>query len=82
MLSSIAVAAVFLGTSPASADHGTPAYGTSYFTDATLTTQVGYTYLIGCDGNNNPQFELEGQATNFSTNFLAGYCHEGSMEPI
>jgi hypothetical protein len=81
ILSSIAVAAVFLGASPASADHGTPVYGTTYFTDATLTTQAGYMYLIGCDGDNG-QFMLDGQATNYSTNYLAGYCHDGVMEPI
>ena len=82
ILSSIAVAAVFLSASPASADHGTRAYGTTYFTDATLTTQVGYTYLIGCDLYDNPQFELDGQATNFSTNQLVGYCYDGVMEPL
>lgn len=82
ILSSLAVAAVFLSASPAWADHGTPAYGTTYYTDATLTTQAGYMYLIGCDLQDNGQFELEGQATNYSTNFLAGYCYEGVMEPI
>lgn len=83
ILSSIAVAAVFLGASPASADHGTPVYGTTYFSDSTLTTQTGYTYLIGCDWRTDEgQFMLDGQATNYSTNYLAGYCHDGIMEPI
>jgi hypothetical protein len=33
------------------------------------------------DGDNG-QFMLDGQATNYSTNYLAGYCHDGIMEPI
>ena len=83
ILSSIAAAAVFLGASPASADHGTPVYATTYFTDATLTAQAGYTYWTGCDGDIG-QFMLDGQATNFSTttHYPVGYCHEGIMEPM
>lgn len=82
IFSSIAVAALFLGTSPASAQAGTPAYGTAYFSDATLTNQLGNLYFIGCDLNDNPQYHLDGQATNYSTNYYAGYCYGGVMHPI
>lgn len=83
MLSSIAVAAVFLGAGPAGAHHGTPVYGTRYYSDAAHTNQVGQRYWIGCDWwTDEGQFMVDGQMTVYSEDYLTGYCYNGNMEPF
>ena len=86
ILSSIAVAAVFLGASPASADHeGVPVYRTIMYSDATKTTQVGSiefqycTYYAQSDG---VQYALSGTYTYHQTDELIGWCSEWNFGPI
>lgn len=86
ILSSIAVAAVFLSASPAWADHeGVPVYRTTMYTDATRTTVAGYinfsycTYYIQTDG---VQYHLEGTYTYHQEDELIGWCSEWNFGPI
>ena len=82
ILSSIAVAAVFLGTSPASAQQqGIPAYLTTYYSDATYQTEVGHRYWSGCSYRGYPTYHLEGTQTQYWQEELAGYC-DPDREPI
>lgn len=82
MLTSAAVAAVFLSASPASAQQGTPAYNTTTYSDATYTTQVGYIYWTGCNRWGQPTYALTGTNTVYAVDELVGYCGSGGMEPV
>jgi hypothetical protein len=80
ILSSIAVAAVLLSAGPASAQEqqGTPVYNSTYYSDATQQTAVGYMKWSGCYGD-NPQFELEGSYSQYESSYFIGYCQGGQM---
>ncbi len=82
MISSIAVAAVFLSASPASAQQGTPAYHTTLYSDGTHTTQVGSIFWVGCDQWDNPYYRLSGSNSNYAVDELVGYCLDGDMQPL
>ena len=82
MLTSAAVAAVFLSASPASAQQGTPAYNTTPYSAAPYTTQVGYIYWTGCNRWGQPTYQLTGTNTVYAVDELVGYCGEGGMEPV
>ena len=78
ILSSIAVAAVFLSTSPASA--ATPVYSLEYYSDASLTTLVGNWVWQGCDGD-SPVMRRFGSTSSYTKSVLIGYCEGGEMYP-
>lgn len=80
ILSSIAVAAVLMSASPASAQ--TMSYHTRFFSDSSKTTQVGFTIWIGCDDFDNPQYHLVGTQTIYQESEHNGYCYNGSMVPL
>jgi hypothetical protein len=82
LYSSIAVASVFASLSPASAQSTNIAYHTTYYSDATHTTQVGALWWNGCDQWNYPTYRLFGTQTNYSESEEAGYCVDGQMEPF
>lgn len=82
MITSAAVAVVFLSASPSSAQQGTPAYNTTTYSDATYTTQVGYIYWTGCNRWGQPTYALNGTNTVYAVDELVGYCGSGGMEPI
>jgi hypothetical protein len=82
ILSSIAVTAVFLSASPASAQQGTPAYNTTLYSDATHQTQVGYIVWDGCDRYDFPHYHLVGTYSQYGVDEQAGYCYEGEMQPL
>jgi hypothetical protein len=79
LLSSIAVAIVFLMNSPASAHPGTPAYNTTLYSDSSHTTVVGYITWVDCDRNDYPYYELSGSNSPYPVDELVGYCHDGWM---
>jgi hypothetical protein len=86
LISSIAVAAVFLSASPAWADHeGVPVYRTIMYSDASKTTQVGSiefqycTYYAQSDG---VQYALSGTYTYHQQDELIGWCSEWNFGPI
>ncbi len=82
ILNTIAVAIVFLSASPASAQQGTPAYHTTFYSDATKTTQVGYLIWTGCDRWDNPQYDLVDSYSYYTIDEHIGYCSEGQMLPL
>jgi hypothetical protein len=82
LFSSIAVATVFLGLSPASAQSSNTAYHTYFYSDAAHTTQVGSLWWTGCDQWNNPTYRLFGTYTYYTEDEPAGYCVDGQMEPL
>jgi len=84
ILSSIAVAAAFLGTGPANAQTGTPAYHTVFYSDASHQTQVGSLAWVGCDNYDNPIYRVVGTYTYYTEtgDEPIGYCSGGQMEPI
>lgn len=86
ILSSLAVAAVFLNASPAWADHeGVPVYRTYMYSDASKTTVVGTiefqycTYRWGSDG---VQYALDGTYTYHQEDELIGWCSQGDFGPL
>lgn len=86
ILSSIAVAAVFLSASPAWADHeGVPVYRTTMYTDSSRTTVAGTiefqycTYYAQSDG---VQYYLDGTYTYHQEDTLIGWCSEWNFGPI
>ena len=79
ILTSIAVAALFLSASPASAQ--TPAYSTTYYSDSTHQTVVGHIRWTGCDRWGQPTYQLWGTQTAYSDQELVGYCDGTNMEP-
>ena len=86
ILSSLAVAAVFLSSSPGWANHeGIPVYRTNMYSDATKTTQVGSiefqycTYYVETDG---AQYALSGTYTYYQENELIGWCSEWNFGPL
>jgi hypothetical protein len=82
MLTSIAVASVFLTASPASAQQGTPAYNTIYYSDSTHQTTVGIISWTGCNRWGHPTYRLTGTQSPYWEEELVGYCGEGGMEPV
>jgi len=87
ILSSIAVAAVFLSASPAWADHeGVPVYRTIMYSDATKTTVVGTIEFQYCTYDfyefDGVQYRLEGTYTYHQYDDLIGWCSEGSFGPL
>lgn len=80
ILSSIAVAAAFLGASPASAQ--TAAYHTTFYSDASRQTEVGYLIWTGCDAYDNPTYHLVGTYTYYTIDEPIGYCYYGEMYPL
>lgn len=82
LFSAVAVAAVFLGVSPANAQLGTPVYGTTYYSDATHQTQVGSLLWTGCDDNDNPTFRRLGSHSSYQVSEQIGYCYDGQMQPL
>ena len=73
ILSSIAIAAAFLTAAPASAQQY-ETYLTIYYSDATHQTEVGRRYWTGCNRYGYPTYRLEGTATVYYEEELAGYC--------
>jgi hypothetical protein len=73
ILSSIAVAAVFLGASPASAYYQA-AYVTNMYSDASGTELVGQ--IIPECGPQQVQYEQWGTYTQYQTTEFVGYCTE------
>ena len=82
LLNSIFVVTVLLSASPASAQQGTPAYHTTFYSDATKTTQVGYLIWSGCDRWDNPQYDLVDSHSYYTTDEHIGYCYGGQMYPV
>ena len=82
MLTSIAVAAVFLSAHPASAQYGTPAYHTTFYSDSSHQNQVGYLIWTGCDAYDNPTYRLVGTYTQHTEDEPIGYCYMGEMYPL
>jgi hypothetical protein len=88
IMTSVAVAAVFLSATPASADHvGAPVYLTLMFSDATKTTVVGRIVLSHCtyDSVNNTdgaEYRVLGTNTMHQESGLIGYCINEILEPI
>jgi hypothetical protein len=78
ILSSIAVATVFLSTSPASA--ATPVYSLEYYSDASLATLVGSWVWQGCDGD-SPMMRRVGSTSAYTKSQVIGYCDGGQMYP-
>ena len=82
----VAVTAVFLGSSPALSQYAAypdgrePAYVTTLYSDATLTTVVGY--ITPECGHSWVQYTLTGTYSYHNTNELVGYCTSYGMEPI
>ena len=83
LLASIAVAAVFLSASPASAQQGNPAYNTTLYSDASHTTVVGHIIWVGCDRWGHPRYQLQGTYSQYGVDELVGYCGgDGETEPL
>lgn len=82
LLASIAVAAVFMAASPANAQSSNPAYHTTFYSDASHTTQVGYLIWTGCDAYNFPTYRLVGTYTYYTEDEPIGYCVDGDMQPL
>jgi len=81
-LISIAVAAVFLSGSPASAQQGTPAYNTYFYSDPGYSIQTGVFGWDGCDPYDNPQYSLNGSYGAYALGEHVGYCLNGEMRPF
>ncbi|MEA3038270.1 MAG: hypothetical protein QOE79_783 [Sphingomonadales bacterium] len=79
---SLAVASVFVSLSPASAQSTNIAYHTTFYSDATHTTEVGALWWTGCDRWNNPTYRLYGTNTNYNEEEEAGYCVDGEPQPL
>jgi hypothetical protein len=79
LLGCIAVATVFLSASPASAQQAVPVYNSTFFSDATQQTPVGYKKWSGCDHFDQPLFELEGSYSQYEMSYFVGYCYYGQM---
>lgn len=86
MLTCVAVAAVLLSASPASADHeGVPVYRTYMYSDSSKTTVVGTiefqycTYYAQSDG---VQYALSGTYTYYQEDELIGWCSERNFGPL
>ena len=84
LLTSVAVAAVFLGVHPASAQDGNPAYNATLYYDAAHQNLMGTLTWTSCDRFNNPLYTLNGtyNAQHYAVNELVGYCVDGQMEPV
>lgn len=82
ILSSIAVATVFLSAQPASAQQGEPAYHTTLYSDSSYTTQVGEIVWTGCNRWGHPTYRLVGTYSYYAQDVLVGYCGEGGLEPV
>jgi hypothetical protein len=82
LLGSIVVATVLLSANPASAQNGNPAYHTTFYSDSSHSTQVGYLIWSGCDRWNNPQYELVDSYSYYTEDELIGYCVDGEMAPL
>ncbi|NOK22018.1 hypothetical protein [Corallococcus carmarthensis] len=80
ILTSLAVASVFLSASPVSASYREAAYVTTLYSDASHTTVVGHIYPE-C-GLNYIQYHLVGTYTYFATDEFVGYCTENGWEPL
>jgi hypothetical protein len=77
-----AAATLFLSSGPASAQQGTPVYGTTYYSDATHQNQVGSLLWTGCDDNDNPTFRRLGSSSVYQVTEQIGYCLDGQMQPL
>lgn len=78
IVSSIAVAAIFLGASPAGAqmEQATPVYDTAYYSDASHSEQVGAVFWTGgCDQWGNAYYRQTGTQTAYPVEMLVGYCY-------
>jgi hypothetical protein len=84
IVASAAVTAVLLSATPASAQTGTPAYHTTFYSDAAHSTAVGSLAWIGCDHYDNPIYRVVGTYTYYTETGEEpiGYCVDGQMEPI
>ncbi|NOK09683.1 hypothetical protein [Corallococcus exercitus] len=80
ILTSLAVASVFLGASPASAGYREAAYVTTLYSDASHTTVVGHIYPE-C-GWSYVQYHLVGTYTQYTTDEFVGYCTENGWEQL
>jgi hypothetical protein len=79
-LGSIAVVAVLMSASPATTEQGaTPVYNSTFFSDSTHQTEVGYKKWSGCDWADQPLFELEGSYSQYEMTYFIGYCSGGQM---
>ena len=76
---SIAVSAVFLVPSPASAQ-ANPAYNSNIYSDPQHTNLVGQIFWVGCTSQNQPQYYLEGSSHGYAVDELQGHCVDGQMQ--
>ena len=78
-LSSMAVAALLMSASPASADVPRSAvYFTIFYSDSTYQTQIGYRRLDGCSYFfDEPIYYIEGSYSQYEVADFIGYCQNG-----
>lgn len=76
----VAVAAVFLGASPAYADYREAAYVTTLYSDASHTTVVGY--ITPECGYFYVQYTLSGTYSQYGVDEFVGYCTQYGWEQI
>jgi hypothetical protein len=84
LLTSIAVATVFLSANPASAQDANPAHNSTMYYDAAHQNLMGTLTWTSCDRNNFPLYTLTGtyQYQHYAVNELVGYCIDGEMVPL
>lgn len=82
ILTSIAVATVFMSASPASAQTWNPAYATTFYSDASKTTQIGQLLWTGCDAYGSPTYRRLGSSSVHTENEHIGYCYGDEMHPV
>lgn len=86
LLSSIAVASVFLSASPAISQPGgyigNPAYNTFFYSDASKTTQIGSIVWVGCGDDDTPEYRRFGSLSSYHDDVPVGYCYYGQMTPL
>ena len=80
ILTSLAVASVFLSASPAYADYREAAYLTTLYSDATHTTVVGH--IVPECGYRYVQYHLEGTYSQYGTDEFVGYCTQNGWEQL
>jgi hypothetical protein len=84
IVSAIAVSAIFFAANPASAQTGTPAYPTTFYSDPAHQTPVGSLAWVGCDQYDYPIYHLVGTYTYYAEtgDEPIGYCLDGQMQPL
>lgn len=81
LFASIVAAAVLLSANPAAAGGGgVPAYNTIYYSDASLSNQVGVSLFDHCrvrPWGDEVVYYRQGSQTIYYTRELVGYCMDG-----